>query len=118
MMRWFGRRGRGNDTLVTASELASFVYCPEQWRLEHGLGLPPENRAALDAGTRHHAGKAAAERIAVGMFEKPSKAQARALDAAVARAEVLMRDELGTAKSFTLDTEESIAERAAIVRAV
>jgi len=37
-----------------------FVYCPEQWRLEHGLGLKPV--AALDAGDRHHAGKAIAER--------------------------------------------------------
>jgi hypothetical protein len=32
----------------------------------YGLGLEPENRAALDAGTRHHAQKAAAERIAGG----------------------------------------------------
>lgn len=37
-----------------------FVYCPEQWRLEHGLGLKPV--ATLDAGDRHHAGKAIAER--------------------------------------------------------
>jgi hypothetical protein len=64
MMRWFGRRGRRSDAIITASELASFAYCPEQWRLEYGLGLPPGNRAAMDAGTRHHAGKAAAERLA------------------------------------------------------
>jgi hypothetical protein len=52
--------------LVTASEIASYVYCAEQWRLEHGLGLPAENRAALAAGTRHHEKNAAAERVAGG----------------------------------------------------
>jgi hypothetical protein len=30
------------------------------------LGLEPENRATLDAGTRHHDRKAAAERVAGG----------------------------------------------------
>jgi hypothetical protein len=65
-MRWFNRRrgGQGPEDLITASEIASYVYCPEQWRLEHGQGLPPENRAALDAGTRHHVRKAAAEQLA------------------------------------------------------
>jgi hypothetical protein len=62
-MRWNERRGRGEE-LITASEIASFAYCPEQWRLENGLGLAAENRAARDAGTRHHARKAAAERLA------------------------------------------------------
>src|SRR5262249_35309670 len=64
---WWHERRRGGqkpDDLITASEIASFAYCPEAWRLEHGLGLPAENRAALDAGTRHHGRKAAAERIA------------------------------------------------------
>ncbi len=32
--------------------------------MQHGLGLPALNQAALEAGTRHHAGKAAAERLA------------------------------------------------------
>jgi hypothetical protein len=40
------------------------VYCPEQFRLQYGLDLPAENRAAMDAGTRHHARKAVAERRA------------------------------------------------------
>ena len=40
--------------LVSAAEIAGFAYCPEQWRLEYGLELLPANRAALDAGTRHH----------------------------------------------------------------
>jgi hypothetical protein len=50
--------------MVTASEIACFAYCPEQWRLEYGLELLPANRAALDAGKRHHWWKAIAERIA------------------------------------------------------
>jgi hypothetical protein len=52
--------------MVTASEVASYVYCAEAWRLEHGLGLKPGNRAALEAGRRHHRRKAAAERVAGG----------------------------------------------------
>jgi len=52
--------------LVTANEIACFVYCPEQWRLQHGLGLPPANRAVMDAGTQHHELKAAADRVAGG----------------------------------------------------
>ena len=54
------------DDLVTAAEIACFVYCPEQWRLQYGLGLEPENRAAMDAGTHHHERKALAERVAGG----------------------------------------------------
>ncbi len=34
--------------MVTASEIAAFVYCPEAWRLEHGLGLEAGNREALE----------------------------------------------------------------------
>jgi hypothetical protein len=55
---------RGPDDLITAGEVACIVYCPEQWRLQYGQGLPAENQAALDAGTGHHAGKAAVERAA------------------------------------------------------
>ena len=57
---------RKRPELVTAIEIAAFVYCPEQWRLEHGLGLEPGNRAALDAGTHHHEQKTVAEQIAGG----------------------------------------------------
>ncbi len=63
-MRWYRGRGGRVEGLITASEVASFAYCPESWRLEHGLGLPAENQAARDAGTRHHARKAIAERLA------------------------------------------------------
>ncbi len=55
---------KSSPELVTAAEIACFAYCPEQWRLEYGLGLQPANRAAMDGGTQHHERKAAAERIA------------------------------------------------------
>lgn len=60
----YRRRGGRAEDLLTASEVACYAYCPEQWRLEYGLGLPAKNQAALDAGTRHHARKAAVERLA------------------------------------------------------
>lgn len=59
-------RRRKSDDLITAEEMACFAYCPEQWRLQYGLGLKPSNRAGLAAGTRHHDRKAVAERIASG----------------------------------------------------
>lgn len=52
--------------MVSASEIGQFVYCAEAWRLEHGLGLTPGNRAARTAGDRHHARKAVVERVAGG----------------------------------------------------
>ncbi|WP_422924752.1 hypothetical protein [Singulisphaera sp. PoT] len=61
-MRSQGRR-RPKD-LISATEVAAYVYCPEQWRLEFGLGLPASNRAAREAGRRHHGRKAGVERLA------------------------------------------------------
>ena len=49
--------------LITAEEIACYAYCPEQWRLQHGCGLAPCNQDALNAGVRHHARKAVAERL-------------------------------------------------------
>lgn len=60
--------GKSATDLVSASEIACFAYCPEQWRLQYGQGLPAENQEALDAGTRHHERKGWAERIAGGMI--------------------------------------------------
>jgi hypothetical protein len=57
--------GKGGDDLVSA-EIGDFVFCPEAWRLEYGMGLEPENRKSLAAGRRHHARKAVAERLAGG----------------------------------------------------
>ncbi len=67
-MRGHGQR-HGAADLVTASEIAAFVYCPEQWRLASGLGLPPANRVAMNAGMQHHEQKAVAEQIAGGSIE-------------------------------------------------
>lgn len=60
------RHRRTENDLITAAEIGCRAYCPEQWRLQHGLGLKPGNRAVLDAGTRHHVSKAVAERVAGG----------------------------------------------------
>jgi hypothetical protein len=57
-----------SSDVVTAHEIGTFVYCPEQWRLENGLGLRPVNRTALASGNRHHARKARAERSAGHIF--------------------------------------------------
>jgi hypothetical protein len=40
---------------VTASDIASFVYCPEQWRHERGLKLPSANQPVLAEGRQFHA---------------------------------------------------------------
>ncbi len=50
--------------LISAHEIASFAYCPEQWRLQEGLRLPPANRREMQAGTRYHKRKAAVEAVA------------------------------------------------------
>ena len=63
-----GNRAKNKSGLITATEIACFAYCPEQWRLQYGLELPAENQAALDAGDRHHARKAVAEQIAGGLI--------------------------------------------------
>ncbi len=40
---------------VTASEIATYTYCQESWRLTHGLKIPPGNMRALKHGTARHA---------------------------------------------------------------
>ena len=60
------RQKRGSG-MVSAQEIACYAYCPEQWRLQYGMGLKPGNRAAMESGNRHHARKAVAERIAGGI---------------------------------------------------
>lgn len=51
---------RRDDDVVSASEIASWAWCPESWRLA-ALGHEPEDRAALARGEEHHARKAAFE---------------------------------------------------------
>jgi hypothetical protein len=70
--------------IVTASEIACYAYCPEQWRLHYGLGLDPANRAALAAGNRRHWWKAISERIA-GSFIGLGRKRTEGLGVAVAR---------------------------------
>ena len=62
------KQRRSPSDLISASELACYAYCPEQWRLQYGLGLPTRNQKSMDAGTRHHHRKASAERLAAGLL--------------------------------------------------
>lgn len=48
---------RGTDDIVTASEIASWAWCPESWRLSK-LGHKPTNEADIRRGEKHHAEKA------------------------------------------------------------
>ncbi len=43
-----------NQKWISASEVASFAYCLEAWRLEHGLVLTPGNQPALAKGVAQH----------------------------------------------------------------
>jgi hypothetical protein len=65
-MRKRRERPKGADRLISATEIACWAYSPEEWRKQYLLGVKPTNQAALDAGTRHHDRKAAAERVAGG----------------------------------------------------
>ncbi len=49
-----------SDDVVSASEIASWAWCPESWRLQ-SLGAEPSNRAEMARGETHHASKAAFE---------------------------------------------------------
>jgi PD-(D/E)XK nuclease superfamily len=60
---FMGERHRASHSdVVSASEIASWVYCPEQWRLQYGLGHKSENVASLDRGERFHKSTAVVER--------------------------------------------------------
>jgi hypothetical protein len=48
------------DDVVSASEIGSWVFCPEAWRLQ-ALGHESGNVAALEAGERRHEETAAFE---------------------------------------------------------
>ena len=56
--RWLPPSSSG---VVSATEVASYVYCPEQWRLEHGLGQSSTNKASLARGAALHKKTAAVE---------------------------------------------------------
>jgi hypothetical protein len=46
--------------VVSASEIASWAWCPESWRLDT-LGAEPENQAGLARGRRLHGRTSAIE---------------------------------------------------------
>jgi hypothetical protein len=48
------------DDVVSASEIASWAWCPESWRLQ-SLGAEPSNRAEMARGETFHVQKAAYE---------------------------------------------------------
>jgi hypothetical protein len=48
------RTPKYRSDVVSASEIASFVYCPEQWRLQCALGNEPQNRESLARGKSFH----------------------------------------------------------------
>jgi len=48
------------DDVVSASEIASWAWCPESWRL-NSLGQEPGNQAAMKRGEEFHARTAAFE---------------------------------------------------------
>jgi hypothetical protein len=50
---WQGLRMNKRD-YTSATEVASYAYCPEAWRLEHGLKLKPGNDQARARGERVH----------------------------------------------------------------
>ncbi len=54
------RKPSPHSEVVSATEIASFAYCPEQWRLQ-SLGNPSENLAALERGEAFHAKSATVE---------------------------------------------------------
>lgn len=49
--------------IVTAAEIADYVFCPESWRLRV-IGHQPGNQSQRSAGNRHHFFKALADRPA------------------------------------------------------
>ena len=53
-MRRRNQRQRPDDP-ITATEVASWAYCPEAWRLEYGLGLEAGNRESR-AGSQRRRG--------------------------------------------------------------
>jgi hypothetical protein len=43
------------DDWITASQIASYAYCAESWRLAHGLGLQSRHAVRMEQGIAEHA---------------------------------------------------------------
>jgi hypothetical protein len=52
---------RRHPDIVSASDIASWTFCPESWRLTE-LGHRPTNQRSLDQGESYHLEVTAAER--------------------------------------------------------
>ena len=50
-----------HSDVISASEIASFAYCPEQWRLQYGFGHESENVGSLKRGEALHTKTASVE---------------------------------------------------------
>jgi hypothetical protein len=48
-------RADASEAWVSASEIAAYAYCPESWRLAHGLGLESRHAARRQQGIEEHA---------------------------------------------------------------
>ena len=70
---------------VTASEIGTYVYCEEAWRLTHGLKIPPGNIRTLQQGTKRHAGWQRMERLTAWFM------RAALVGASIALALILLR---------------------------
>ena len=44
-----------DSEMVSASEIASYCFCPEAWRLGSAIGLRPNNERVLARGEESHA---------------------------------------------------------------
>ncbi len=70
---------------VTASEIGTYLYCEEAWRLTHGLKISPGNVRALHRGTETHAAWQRVERRTARLM------RAALIVAAIALACILLR---------------------------
>jgi hypothetical protein len=48
-------RADASEAWVSASEIATYAYCPESWRLAHGLGLESRHAALRQQGIEERA---------------------------------------------------------------
>lgn len=70
---------------ITASEVGTYVYCEEAWRLTHGLKIPPGSVRALRRGTEAHATWQRVERLTARLM------RAALVVAGIALAFILLR---------------------------
>ena len=57
------------EKYVTATEVASYVYCPESWRLGKALNLRASNEPEMADGTIRHEKWQEEEQISTGVIK-------------------------------------------------